>query len=268
MSPSKKKREVEIPRHTETGRIIESTLRNSHILENHVFHYALDESPYDITKRMVETFELMEIPKCLIFAFIKTGRILSEENTKYLSQDELDEWEDAIAQYEKLVASGAILRSDSLVPFISDSKESPNPRKSKAELKHLFDSRNFHEAVVGTSKKQFIEYDFFSSIFSAYKYLLVSIQNRSGKFDIDGAKLITCVFSPKKPILQSSLVRICDDASIQEGIMHLFMGAVLCVRNVFAHKNFYLKDIDQTLEYLSFSSFLFKILDGMEHVDN
>jgi hypothetical protein len=46
--------------------------------------------------------------------------------------------------------------------------------------------------------------------------------------------------------------------------MHLFMGSVLCVRNVFAHKEVYLTNVSDTLEYLSFASFLFKVLDALE----
>ena len=50
--------------------------------------------------------------------------------------------------------------------------------------------------------------------------------------------------------------------------MHLFMGAVLCVRNVFAHKDVYMTNVDHTLDYLSFSSFLFRILDVMERTED
>jgi len=71
------------------------------------------------------------------------------------------------------------------------------------------------------------------------------------------------VFNPEDPILQSPLAAWTKDASIQQVIMHLFMGAVLCIRNVFAHKDVYLTDTDATLEYLSFASFLSKILDAM-----
>jgi uncharacterized protein (TIGR02391 family) len=118
--------------------------------------------------------------------------------------------------------------------------------------------------VVEASRTQFINYDFPSSVLNAYKTLLVSVQQKSGNFGDDGIKLVTSVFNSKNPILRSTLARVTEDASIQDGIMYLFMGAVLCVRNVFAHKDIYLTDADDTLDYLSFSSFLFKILDVME----
>jgi uncharacterized protein (TIGR02391 family) len=267
MSPSKNRRVVKIPRHDKIGRIIERQIRNSHILENLVFPSYQDESLYDVIKRLVETFEQAGIAKRLIYAFIKTERLLSKENVKFVSSEEKKEWNEAIREYERLVASGVLQRSDSLVPFIIASKEIPNPRKSKAELERVFDSRNFHREVVMASRTRFINYDFPNSVFCAYKNLMVSVQEMSGNFGDDGIKLITSVFSSKNPVLQSGLARVSEDTSIQDGIMYLFMGAVLCVRNVFAHKEIYLTNIDQTLDYLSFSSFLFRILDVMELVD-
>lgn len=35
----------------------------------------------------------------LIYAYEKTSRLVTEDNRKYLTQDELDEWEDAIDEY-------------------------------------------------------------------------------------------------------------------------------------------------------------------------
>ena len=268
MPPSKTRRIIKIPRKNEFGRIIERTLRNSHILENLVLPWGQDESEYDITKRMVETMEKADIEKEKIYAFIKTGRILSDVNVKYVSTEEKEEWMEAIEKYESLVASGILQPSDSLVPFIQASKEVPNPRKSKTELEHLFDSRNLHKTVVQASRSQFVNYDFPNAVLSAYRKLLVSVQEESGDFNDDGIRLMTSVFNSKNPILQSSLARLTEDASIQDGIMYLFMGAVLCVRNVFAHKDVYMTNVDHTLDYLSFSSFLFGILDVMERTED
>jgi uncharacterized protein (TIGR02391 family) len=268
MSSSKKKYVGKIPRNTEWGRAIESQLCNSHILEELVFPEARDHSPYEITKSIVESMEQEDVKKEHIYAFIKTGRMLSNANVKYASLEEKRKWTEAIKQYEKLVKSGTIQPSDSLVPFIQDSKEVENPRKSRAELEHLFDIRHFHEAVVGASRNQFVKYDLSDSVFNAYRKLLVTIQENSGNFREDGIRLIASVFSSKSPVLQSPLARLNEDTSIQDGIMYLFMGAVLCIRNVFAHKEIYLTDVDHALDYLSFSSFLFKILDAMERTQD
>jgi len=155
-----------------------------------------------------------------------------------------------------------------LIPFISASKTPLNPKKGKSELKRLFDSRNFHALIIASSRKQFLNYNFPDAVFSAYKKLLNTIKEKSGCIQEDGITLVTTVFNAKDPILVTPLAKWSQDPSIQEGIMHLFMGAVLSVRNVFAHKDIYLTETDATLEYLSFASFLCKILDNTQRRDD
>lgn len=41
------------------------------------------------------------LPGDLIYAFQKTGRLVSEENQKFLTDDELKEWNDAIDEYHE-----------------------------------------------------------------------------------------------------------------------------------------------------------------------
>jgi hypothetical protein len=41
------------------------------------------------------------LPGDLIYAFQKTGRLVSEENQNFLTDAELKEWNDAIAEYYK-----------------------------------------------------------------------------------------------------------------------------------------------------------------------
>jgi hypothetical protein len=103
--------------------------------------------------------EKARIRKELIFAFIKTERMVSE-NKKYLTKAEKQEWTDAVEQYRKLVKSGALQPSDSLLPFINASKEVPNPRLNQEELSFLFDVRNFHASVIISARNQFINCDF------------------------------------------------------------------------------------------------------------
>lgn len=42
------------------------------------------------------------LPRCLIYAFEKTGRLVSEENVDLISQEDLDEWQAAVEEYERL----------------------------------------------------------------------------------------------------------------------------------------------------------------------
>jgi hypothetical protein len=96
--------------------------------------------------------------------------------------------------------------------------------------------------------------------------VLNQIKEKSGCIKEDGVGLITLVFNPRHPLLVTPLAIWAQDPSIQEGVLHLFMGAVLSIRNVFAHKDVYLTETDAALEYLSFASFLCKILETTQPV--
>jgi len=253
-----------IPLNKETAKLLKLHLSQSHILEQYVFPHLRDRSQYATIKWMVNLMEKTGIDKPFIYAFIKTDRLLTDQNVKFLTSEDRKEWIDAIKEYDKLISVGALDPSDSLVPFIKASKKPLNPKKGQTELRCLFDSRGFHRSIIEASRKPFLSNDFPGAVFNAYKKVLNNVKEKSGNIKEDGLALVTSAFNPKHPLLKTPLVDATEDASIQEGIMHLFMGAVLSIRNVFAHKDVYLTNTDATLEYLSFASFLSKILDAMK----
>jgi uncharacterized protein (TIGR02391 family) len=264
LPPIKRDKVIKIDRDSPLAHELERRLHNGHVLEDLVFPDFQDASEYEMMKEILETMERASFPKEYAFAYIKTHRILTEENQKYLTREEKGEWIDAVEQYRKLIKTGAIKPTDSLVPFIQASKEVPNPKVDKDTLEVLFDSRCFHPIVVEAARGQFLSYHFPDCIFNVYKKLLNEVQVKSGIYNEDGTKLVTTVFNSSNPKLQCSLARMTNDKSVQDGIMYLFMGSVLSIRNVFAHKDVYLTRVDDTLDYLSFASFLFKILELME----
>ena len=264
MDQSNRRRMRRIPLDKETSELLKLHLFHSHILEEYVFPHLRDQSEYDTVRWMVELMENAGIDKHYIYAFIKVGRILTTKNIKYVPLEDKRAWRKAIKQYDQLVESGALNPSDSLIPFIKASKTVLNPEKSQTELEFLFDVRNFHRSIIEASRQRFLNYDFPGAVFNAYKKVLNTVQEKSGNIKDDGISLVTSVFNPNHPLLRTPLAEFTGNASIQEGIMHLFMGAVLSIRNIFAHKDVYLTDTDATLEYLSFASFLCKILDVMQ----
>ncbi len=239
-------------------------MNNSHILNNLVFPEGQDISPYDFIKKNVDAMEKSGLRKELVYAYIKTDFIITVKNHRNFTKEDKRDWHEAVEQYRKLIETGALKPSDSLIPFIKASKEVPNPRRSVEELEFLFDLRSFHPYVIESARIPFVNYDFPTCIFNTYKKLLVEVQSKSGNFSEDGTKLMASVFNSNSPMLQCSLARVSKDKGIQDGIMHLFMGSVLCIRNVFAHKDVHLTNVNDALEYLSFASFLFKILDVLE----
>ena len=79
----------------------------------------------------------------------------------------------------------------------------------------------------------------------------------SGRPDLDGSALMQTVFSPKNPVL-----RVSDNADEQMGFKWLFTGAVIGLRNPKAHSLAHQDSYSAAVEWLSFASSLFRILDG------
>jgi uncharacterized protein (TIGR02391 family) len=71
---------------------------------------------------------------------------------------------------------------------------------------------------------------------------------------------MTTVFSANKPVLAFNELKGQPDKDEQEGLMHLFMGAVLALRNPRAHALFD-DSPEMSLDYIAFLSMLAKRLD-------
>lgn len=86
------------------------------------------------------------------------------------------------------------------------------------------------------------------------------VKIRSGKSDLSGTELMQAVFSVKNPILAFNSLQTETDKSEQQGMMFLYAGAMLGLRNPRAHE--IIKDDPQkALELIAFLSFLAKSLD-------
>jgi uncharacterized protein (TIGR02391 family) len=71
------------------------------------------------------------------------------------------------------------------------------------------------------------------------------------------------VFSAKNPMIKFNDMKNLTEIDEQTGLMELFAGAVLAIRNVSHHKSRdKQEDPYSTIEYLQFASFLIKKLDS------
>ena len=86
------------------------------------------------------------------------------------------------------------------------------------------------------------------------------VKEKSRRHDLDGSGLMSTVFSKNKPVLAFNDLKDQRDADEQEGMMHLFMGAVLALRNPRAHA---LPDDspEAAVEYIVFLSLLARRVD-------
>lgn len=118
-----------------------------------------------------------------------------------------------------------------------------------------FDQLNLHPRIVDVSRDLFLDGHSWEAVFAAAKALINYVKERSGRHDLDGAPLVRTVFSRNNPLLAFNDLSDQTDQDEQEGMMHMFEGAVLAVRNPGGHA-FPEGSEQRAIEYVSFLSLL------------
>jgi uncharacterized protein (TIGR02391 family) len=117
------------------------------------------------------------------------------------------------------------------------------------------DRLNLHPRIRDVSRDLFLDGHPWESVFAAAKALVNYVKERSNRYDLDGAPLVRAVFSKNAPILAFNELGDQTDLDEQEGMMHLFEGAVLAIRNPGGHA-FPEGPEQRAIEYISFLSLL------------
>ncbi|MGA3017693.1 MAG: TIGR02391 family protein [Bryobacteraceae bacterium] len=118
-----------------------------------------------------------------------------------------------------------------------------------------YDRLNLHARIRDVSRDLFLDGYHWEAVFAAAKALVNYVKERSGRHDLDGAPLVRAVFSKNDPILAFNDLRDSTDLDEQEGMMHLFEGAVLGIRNPGGH-SFPEGTEQRAIEYVSLLSLL------------
>lgn len=118
-----------------------------------------------------------------------------------------------------------------------------------------FDKLKLHARIADVARELFMDDHHFDAVFAASKALVNFVKERSGRPDLDGAPLMREVFSRKASILAFNDLSDKTDEDEQEGLMHLFEGAALAIRNPGGHA-FPEGSEQRALEYISFLSML------------
>jgi uncharacterized protein (TIGR02391 family) len=119
----------------------------------------------------------------------------------------------------------------------------------------LFDRLNLHPRIREVSRDLFVDGHPSEAVFAASKALINYVKERSGNYDLDGAPLVRAVFSRNTPVLAFNDLADQTDLDQQEGMMHLFEGAVLAIRNPGGH-SFPEGTEQRAIEYISLLSLL------------
>jgi len=124
----------------------------------------------------------------------------------------------------------------------------PSPRS-------YFERLNLHPRIADVANDLYLDGYYSEAVFAAAKALVNYVKERSGLHELDGAPLMRTAFSKNKPVLGFNELKDQTDQDEQEGMMHLFEGAVLGIRNPGGH-SFPEGTEQRALEYISFLSLL------------
>ncbi len=138
---------------------------------------------------------------------------------------------------------------------LDDGGETP---ASKA--KRTFGDLDFHPEIYRACSKLFIDGHYAQAVEAGCKVLDMLVKLRSMRTDPSGTELMQLVFSPNMPILKYNEQINDSEKSEQRGMMFLFAGAMLALRNPRAH-GLIQDHPENAIEYLSFISMLAKSLD-------
>lgn len=118
-----------------------------------------------------------------------------------------------------------------------------------------FDDLKLHPRIADVARDLFLDGYHWEAVFAASKALVNYVKERSDSHDLDGAPLMRSVFSRNAPMLAFNDLSDQTDQDEQEGMMHLFEGAVLGIRNPGGH-TFPEGPEQRAIEYISLLSLL------------
>lgn len=135
--------------------------------------------------------------------------------------------------------------------------DEPHLRSGAPELRS--DEPDLHPDIEQGAGKLFRDGHHAEAVEHACNALNSAVKLRSRRDDLDGAPLMQRVFSVSDPVLAFNGLKDDGDRNEQEGLMHLFTGAVLAFSNPRAQ----LRDHpEHALEFIQFMSLLAKLLES------
>ena len=138
---------------------------------------------------------------------------------------------------------------------LADAGETP-----EALAARTFEGLDLHPEIARASTKLFEDGHYANAVEDACKVVDLLVKMRSGRVDLSGTDLMLNVFSPKAPVLRFNALATETQKSEQQGMMYLYAGAMLALRNPRAHE--LLEDHpERAIEHLGFLSMLAKALD-------
>ncbi len=136
---------------------------------------------------------------------------------------------------------------------------------SKPRTKVAFENLQLHPLIANACSGLYRGGHYKQAVLEGSIALVNCVKEKSRQDLLDGSGLMGTVFSPKNPLLAFNRLKSKADKDEQEGFMHLFLGAVLALRNPRAHAIFD-DSPESALDYIALLSMLAKRLDGARRV--
>jgi uncharacterized protein (TIGR02391 family) len=132
-------------------------------------------------------------------------------------------------------------------------------------IRTAFEGLDLHPRIAEACVDLYRNKHYRNAVLDASLALEDYVKQKSRCRDRDGADLMRYVFSAKNPVLAFNGLADDTDRSEQEGMMHLFEGVMLALRNPRAHT---LSDDspEQALEYIALMSLLAKRLEAAQRM--
>lgn len=131
---------------------------------------------------------------------------------------------------------------------------------TSGRARSTFEGLELHPRIAEACADLYRDGHYRNAVLDACLALVDYVKQKSRCRDRDGADLMRYVFSKNNPVLAFNALADDTDLNEQEGLMHLFEGAVLALRNPRAHT---LSDDspEEALEYIALLSLLAKRLE-------
>ena len=135
-----------------------------------------------------------------------------------------------------------------------------------ARVRASFEGLDLHPRIGSVCADLYRDGHYRNAVLDASVALINLVKEKSRRHDLDGAPLMTTVFSKNKPMLAFNDLSDQAGADEQEGMMHMFVGVVLALRNPRAHA--LLDDAPElALEYIALISLLAKRVDQAKRTE-
>jgi uncharacterized protein (TIGR02391 family) len=192
-------------------------------------------------------FRINETPPTMM------GMNESSQHYDHRQQEQFDQrLPDAIVTLEGLVEGLNEKRADLAQPHVA-------PRVA-------FQGRSLHAAIGSAAERLYLDGHYSQAVFESGKALIDLVKTKSGRHDLDGVALMQAVFSVNDPILAFNDRSDQSDRDEQQGMMHLYIGAAMGVRNPAGHRVGVIERGDRALQYLELFSLLADRLDDTNRV--